>query len=231
MATVLALVATITLTFAGKRVEAKHSRFLIAFFSIALILMLFKRFAHPLINWIGYLPVSEMVLYAKYQEPLVALCVAMLAGLGFSLLVERRISSGVIATAAIIILGVMLGTAWTHWPQVMQVQRFAFFLYLSVAAGILCVVVVASLMTLHARASTPRITQSLAVSVVGLLVLELAINYVVPAFYISNLPHPQAEVHIKEHPLSTCCKPGARIIRESLQDKVCFIQTGPRHSN
>ncbi len=200
VATVLALVATITLTVAGKRVEAKHSRFLIAFFSIALLLMLFKRFAHPLINWIGYLPASEMVFYPKYQEPLVALCVAMLAGLGFSLLVERQISSGVIAIAAIIILGVMLGTAWVHQPQVMQVQRFAFFFYLSVAAGILCIVVIASLMTLHARASDPRITQSLAVSVVGLLVLELAINYVVPAFYIYNSPPPASRSPYKGAP-------------------------------
>jgi hypothetical protein len=188
VATLLALIAVISLVGADKRVEPKGNRLLIAFFSVVLLLMLFKRFAHPLINWIGYLPISEMVFYAKYQEPLVAICVAMLAGLGFSRLLGRHASLGAIAIAAIIILAVMLVTAWAYWPQISQVQRFAIFFYLSMAAGILCVVVAASLMTLHSIASAPRTSQRLVVGIIGLLALELAVNYIVPAFYIYNSP-------------------------------------------
>ena len=54
---------------------------MIVFFAAALLLMLLKRFGSPVIDWIGHLPISEMVLYVKYQEPLIAMCVAMLAGL------------------------------------------------------------------------------------------------------------------------------------------------------
>src|SRR3954463_10058353 len=63
------------------RSAARHEAFLVGFFSITLVLMLLKRFGNPVINWIGALPFSEMVSYNKYQEPLLALCVAMLAGI------------------------------------------------------------------------------------------------------------------------------------------------------
>jgi hypothetical protein len=190
VATLLALVAVISLVGSDKRGGQKSSRLLVTFFSVALLLMLLKRFAHPLINWIGYLPISEMVLYAKYQEPLVALCVAMLAGFGFSRLPDRRVGSRTIVIAAIIVIGIMLVTAWSYWPQILQVQKYAVFFYLSLAAGILCVVVGASLMTLRAFASSPRIGQWLAVGIVGLLTLELSVNYIVPAFYMYNSPPP-----------------------------------------
>src|SRR4051812_26339382 len=39
------------------------------------------------VNWIGYLPVSDLVLCLKYQEPLIASCIAIL----WRALVLRRI--------------------------------------------------------------------------------------------------------------------------------------------
>ena len=66
-------------------------RALTFFFAAALVLMLLKRFGSPIINWIGcgLLPNGN---YQKYQEPLIAFCVAMLAGIGFSQLLEGRVS-------------------------------------------------------------------------------------------------------------------------------------------
>jgi len=39
------------------------------FFAATLALMLLKRYGSPLINWIGGLPLSDMVVYPKYLEP------------------------------------------------------------------------------------------------------------------------------------------------------------------
>ena len=44
--------------------------------------MLLKRFGNPLINWIGVLPIANLVLFLKYEEPLMAFCIAILAGIG-----------------------------------------------------------------------------------------------------------------------------------------------------
>jgi type III secretory pathway component EscS len=79
---ILAAVAVFSLIFANRKIQTKSYQFLISFFFIMLTLMILKRFASPIINWIGLLPISEMVLYLKYQEPIIALCIAMLAGLG-----------------------------------------------------------------------------------------------------------------------------------------------------
>ena len=95
-----------------KRHAVRPERFLIAFFAVTLTLMLLKRFGNPVINWIGALPLSEMVVYQKYQGPLMALCVAMLAGIGFSILVERRANSRLFLLAGVVVLAAHAGTRW-----------------------------------------------------------------------------------------------------------------------
>ena len=60
-----------------------------------------------------------MVVYPKYQEPLIALCVAMLAGCGFAVLVERRATSRLFGLAGILVLAFMLGTAGWYLPDVL----------------------------------------------------------------------------------------------------------------
>ena len=116
--------------------EPRGLRFLVGFFSITLILMLLKRFGSPLINWIGDLPVSEMVLYVKYQEPVIAVCVSVLAGIGFSRVSERRVSRVAVGVAVAIILVAMLGWTGSYWKDVPAVKGFRFFYYGSLAAGI-----------------------------------------------------------------------------------------------
>src|SRR6185503_1871102 len=93
-----------------RRSAIEDEQFLIAFFSIVLSLMVLKRFGSPVINWIGFLPVAEMVIYPKYQEPLIALCVAMLAGIGFSILIERRATLRLFLPAGVIVVAAMLAT-------------------------------------------------------------------------------------------------------------------------
>lgn len=158
--------------------------FVTAFFAITLALMLLKRFGSPIINWIGNLPISEMVLYFKYQEPLMALCVAMLAGVGTSLLIERRIGWKTLLVAAAAVLAIMLVLAGLYAREVMRLSGFRFFYYLSVVAGILCLLVAASLMMWYARTHSPRTARLLARGLFGFLCLELAINYVAPAYYM-----------------------------------------------
>jgi hypothetical protein len=155
-------------------------RFLTAFFAVSLALMVFKRFGSPIINWIGLLPLGEMIEYVKYLEPLMAFCVAMLAGIGFSLLVERRTRYGYFVVAALALLGVMLALAGWSLPHVLEFKNFAFMYYRIVLAGIF--IVLAALILLIVPLRWPWVAWGF----FGLLTVELSLNFIVPSFYISN---------------------------------------------
>ena len=155
-------------------------RFLTAFFAVSLTLMVLKRFGNPIINWIGSLPLADMIVFVKYQEPLMAFCVAMLAGIGFSLLVKRRTRSGYFVTAAIALLGVMLALAGWSLPHVLELKNYAFVYYLIVLSGILVVLAAVFLLTVPPR------WPWLAWSFFGLLTVELCLNFIVPSFYLFN---------------------------------------------
>jgi len=87
-----------------KHAAAGSERFLILFFAATLALMLLKRYGSPLINWIGGLPLSDMVVYPKYLEPLIALCVADAGRSGLL----RCLSSGVQARGCFVLAGVIV---------------------------------------------------------------------------------------------------------------------------
>ena len=190
-------VAAILCWFFPKRLSyPKPLRSLIAFFAIMLALMLLKRFGHPIINWIGLLPLSEMVVYVKYQEPLMAFCVAMLAGIGFFLLSEARAKPVYFLVAAVIVLDVMLALAAWSIPRVPQLGELSVFFYVSVLSGVVIVFGVVWLIAIFPPAST-RARAWLARSLFGILLLELSLNFIVPNFYVLNtLPSVKVDPYV-----------------------------------
>ena len=92
MPALFGLLAIICAVVPGRTNLSAQLRALTLFFAAALVLMLLKRFGSPIINWIGLLPLWKLVVYPEYQEPLIGFCVAMLAGIGFSLLLEGEVS-------------------------------------------------------------------------------------------------------------------------------------------
>ena len=178
---------------------SNSERFLTIFFVTMLVLLILKRFGSSLVNWIGYLPLSEMVLYPKYQEPLMAFCVAMLGGLGFAALVERRVTSRCVLATTIITLGLMLFLAGSFFGDVQSLAtkvtsfqsmaiKISVFYSLSIACGVALLIIIAAavLFIQHAsEAARPRLLRGIVV----LLSLELVFNFVVPSFYVlSSLP-------------------------------------------
>jgi hypothetical protein len=66
----------------GKGKPGHFTNVMMLFFLSAFALMLLKRFGSPVVQWIGQLPLFNMVLYTKYDEPLMAVCVAALGSFG-----------------------------------------------------------------------------------------------------------------------------------------------------
>lgn len=179
-------------------------RFLTIFFAATLVLMVLKRFGNGLINWIGYLPLSEMVLYIKYLEPLIAFSIAMLGGLGFAALIEGRISRRQIGTAGIVVASVIILLAASYLSVIHPIStknssflsmalRTSLFFYASVVCGIAAVLVITTLAAFTERASDtarPRLLSAVTI----LLALELLLTFLVPSFYVlSSLPTAKAD--------------------------------------
>lgn len=155
------------------------------FFAIMLILMILKRFGHPTINWIGRLPLAELIVFPKYLEPLAAFCVAMLAGTGFSRLLEEpaRVRRSLALITVALGLAVMLALAGWSLPRVLQLTQRSHVYYLNLLGGVLIVI---ATMVLVARADRSKRTGW---ALLGLLSIELSFNFIVPSFYLfSSLP-------------------------------------------
>lgn len=182
---VVALLAALSRTRIAQHAEAR--RFLTIFFAAMTAAMLLKRFGIIPLHWAGYLPVLDLVLYPKYQEPLIALCIAMLAGLGFAALVEGRITQRQIVLSAVVTLAAMLGLAMLYLPDLRSSgAKYAnIFLYLSFAGGAFAIAIVAFAAWIAGRVSAlPRIF--VLRGLVVLLWLELTFNFIVPSFYLLN---------------------------------------------
>jgi hypothetical protein len=188
--------AAVMCAFSTKRASGSDSeRFLILFFATTLVLMMLKRYGSALINWIGVLPLSEMVVYPKYQEPLIALCVAMLAGTGFAVLAERRASPRLFVLAGVAVLALIAVTAGSYLPEVLRLPsrlaRGFYFISLTMGGGLLLVTVAAVwLMGRLPLDKRPWLLRGIA----GLLAAELFFNFIVPCFYLfGSLPPAKAD--------------------------------------
>jgi hypothetical protein len=178
-----ALVALICLLF-PKRVDYRSPlRSLSVFFATAATLMLLKSFGSPVINFIGGLPVANLVVFPKYQEPLLALCLAMLAGIGFSFFAERRTGANYFLVSALVTLAIMLALAGWSLPRVIAHKDYAFIYYLTVIAGVLIVV---GAISLFALSNSFNDRGPLTWVFLGFLSLELFLNFLAPSFYMFN---------------------------------------------
>jgi hypothetical protein len=161
---------------------------LTAFFFVSLVLMLLKRFGHPLINWVGGLPIARLVLFLKYQEPLMAFCVAILAGIGFSFVLRRREGVRLLKAAATIMVCSTVAMAAWCWPPFDKEVALSFYWALVVAPIIIFIPLV---LCSFSSPKFPRPTW-LAWSLVGLLSAELFCNFILPNWYRFNTLPPAA---------------------------------------
>jgi hypothetical protein len=152
------------------------------FFAACLVAMLLKRFGQPIVQWIGYLPIAEQIIFVKYQEPLMAFCIAILAGIGVSQFAWRPSSRWYVVLSATIIV-VFIGVTGFLAPNVSgRFARSVF--YGSLAAAVM--VIGALLLLVFVVPRYYRFKSSVVWGVVTLLSLEMFGNYILPNYYIFN---------------------------------------------
>lgn len=81
---------TLPLAFASLALFKKQNNGLNYFFAVMAFLIIGKAYGLPIINWLGYLPLFDTCRYAIHTPPLACLTVAILCGMGVSLLREQK---------------------------------------------------------------------------------------------------------------------------------------------
>jgi Bacterial membrane protein YfhO len=156
----------------------KAHRRLALFFLGAVIVVLLKRYGSPLINWIGYLPLFQVVRFQKYEEPVLAFAISVLCAFGVAQIMAQGISRSRLVWSLAIALLVLGGIAACSLPAVLAAHAEPHQYYLSLA-GATAILFLATLLLLGSRA--PRL---LGPGLLALLVCQLAGNYIYPVYYV-----------------------------------------------
>ena len=85
----------------------ENDKKLVYFYAIFCLFFISKYFGFFFINWIGYLPVFNKVIFAKYCQPEFSFCIAVLAGMGFDAIIQRLVSRRALALSLFSLLGIL----------------------------------------------------------------------------------------------------------------------------
>jgi hypothetical protein len=158
---------------------------LIAFFTGSAIVVLLKRYGAPFLNWIGHLPVFGLVLYPKYEEPVLALAVSALCAFGVAQVLAHQVTRRRLVASLGIAFLALVGIAALSFRPVTatNAEPHAYYLSLAGAAAVLFIAAVLML-TPSPAARDARSPRWMAASLLALLACELAGNYIFPVYYL-----------------------------------------------
>ena len=182
------------------------------FFAAVAIVLLSKRFGFALINWIGYLPGFRDIIFAKYEEAILALCIAALAGAGVARICERRASAATVWLALFVPLGLLTVVAGSDATAFLGLQQHAQYYLFGLGAALLFL----ALSSVAAYAcSIGRIRPVFfAASALAIVIAEPLATYFIPMQYVVNESAPQAASALLGSPyvayLKAHLKPGER---------------------
>ncbi len=136
------------------------------FFAISAFLIISKEYSLPYINWIGYLPLFNLVRYAIHTPPMAAFCVAVLTGMGVRTLMSRKKT----LPATILLSCVLLLTAAAH----LWIYRTSEHFELSLRAALYCFFILSLLLILIIVHKYKNLNRSLFGGIsAGLIFIEL----------------------------------------------------------
>jgi hypothetical protein len=156
-------------------------RRLTLFFCASALAVVLKRYGAPVINWIGRLPFCQLILFPKYEEPLLAFALAVLCACGMHRVLTDTVSRRRLFVCVLMVFGVLAAALAFSLPQVLAVKAQPHGFYLGLA-GAGAVLLLAALVLLGpARPASRRWRPA---ALVTLLAAEMAGNYIYPVYYV-----------------------------------------------
>jgi hypothetical protein len=169
---------------------------MIFFFAASATFLILKQYGSPLASWLGHLPVYDILVYWKYDTPLISWCVAVLCAFGVANVVESRARWTpllVCALALVFLTAVFFAFDGAVRTQSVHPEYF----YGALLLGLLLTIGATAATQLPGLAD-PRLARFARPSTVGailcaLIAVDLSLNYVIPVFYAVT-PEPRAGV-------------------------------------
>ena len=181
LASLFSIVGILTI-FSKSTLKSNPRKGLAAFFLADSTVILLKRFGSPLVNWIGLLPLAKLVIFAKYDEPLLAFCIAILAGLGLSFALKRQKGVFFLGLATVVAISLLL--AIVVWCRPLFTADVAQSFYWTIVVAVVIILLPITVCGL----TSPKFPHPMWLqwTFVGLLSAELFCNFILPNFYVFN---------------------------------------------
>jgi hypothetical protein len=169
--------------------QSSPERILVCFFLISTIAFILKFYGHWSVNWIGSLPLFNLVLFPKYIQPLLGFAVAMLAGLGASQLFTGRIGLAWILLSPLAILAATGFLASRFRAELLGFGKHDYIFYVNILFAASLLLVLMASMAWCTRQIAPGWARTAArSSVILLLAVELSGNYIYPMYHRWSQP-------------------------------------------
>jgi hypothetical protein len=154
-------------------------RLTLFFFASALAIVL-KRYGAPVINWIGHLPFCQMILFLKYEEPLLAFALAVLCACGMHQVLKDSVSRRRLVVSTLIVFAALGAALLFSLFPVLAAKAPPHEFYMSVVgAGAMLFVTALALL----EPARPASSRWLPAALVILLTADMAGNYIYPVYY------------------------------------------------
>jgi len=151
------------------------------FFSASVLAIVLKRYGAPLINWIGGLPFCQLILFPKYEEPLLAFALAALCAYGMHQLLMQTVSRRRLAMSILIVFSMLAAALVFSLPAVLAAKAEPNDFYLSLAGAGATLFLAAFVLLGPALGVSGK---WLPAALLILLTAEMAGNYIYPVYYV-----------------------------------------------
>lgn len=151
------------------------------FFCLSAVALVLKRYGVPGVNWIGRLPLFQLLEFRKYDEPLLGFALAVMCAFGVEQVLSGRASRRRVAAAILAMLAVLTAAAMLSWPVIVtaKVPPNVYYLSLAGAGGMLFL---AAVLLLGPAKPATRAWMPAALLIV--LTADMAGQYVYPVYYV-----------------------------------------------
>jgi hypothetical protein len=185
----LFLVAGIDLVYRRLKWRPAKTDAILAFFLVATVLIVAKRYGFAGINWIGYLPGLKFVIFPLYDETLLAASVPICAAIGLEMLISGKMRLWTVVAGGAALLVAITAIQLTLGPQLATAVHTEYYEWAMGTAVVALLISVAIGFGFTGDQLPQRMRAALAPAAVLLVAAEMSLNYIVPLFYVSN-PEP-----------------------------------------
>jgi hypothetical protein len=160
----------------------------VVFFAIATACLIAKRYGLPAINWIGILPLFNMIQFTKYEEVLTGFSMAVLAGLGLDRLMRPDRPPRAIVIAGSLALAFTAVTLLSTLPLGAWGTSHSEYYFGNLAGGLFLALATFGVWLALARTSAPSTIRNIGLFVLCALFVEVTCQYFVPVYYAITPP-------------------------------------------